>query len=301
MTRHMEVILTGVDGSEWYLAGDARRIGYVELRPGPQMLMDAPAKTFWVQGAQRMHYQGHQFERRDPVFAVTIEGTTPEHWREIDSKFRLALGMYDQQFRMTVRTPDSVRHLDMRLLTHPKAYESGEWEKGKDPHLYRASTLLINAASEQPFWYADDWTREWEVTSSSWSTTFDIENLGDIDVWAKYFLPAPGAWQVSDKSFGQEWKYQRKKGIDANRMAPPFPTLVAGEDLDVDADPDEELMVAANEAPVWARYNGNGLLYPVPGLTKATPWTITGTGLIPGSGVSMTLPRRYSRPMGVSL
>ncbi|NEW33847.1 hypothetical protein GV791_14915 [Nocardia cyriacigeorgica] len=301
MSDYMEVVLTGCNGREFYLEGPEAGQSNYELRPGPQMLIDAPAKTFWLQGAQRMHYQGRQFERRDPVFAVNIFGDDPNHWRELDSQLRLALGMYDDQFRMTIRTPDSERHLDMRLLNQPQAWQSGEWENGKDPHLFRASTLLINAASEQPFWYADDWTKEWEVTSSTWSTTFDIENLGDIEVWPKYFLPAPGTWTVSDKSFGQEWKHQRKKGIDANRTAPPFPTLLPGEDLDVDADPDEELMVAANEAPVWARYNGNGLLYPIPGLTKATPWTISGTGLTPGSGLTMTLPRRYSRPLGVSL
>ncbi|WP_280185900.1 MULTISPECIES: hypothetical protein [Nocardia] len=301
MSDYMEVTLTGCNESEWYLAGPDIENSYVELRPGPQMLIDAPAKTFWLQGAQRMHYQGRQFERRDPTFVVNIFGDDPDHWRWVDSQFRLALGLYDEQFRMTIRTSDSERHLDMRLLNQPKAYESGEWEKGKDPHLHRASTLLINAAAEQPFWYGEDWSDEWEVTSSTWSTTFDITNPGDIEVWPKYFLPAPGTWKVSDKSFGQEWKHQRKKDVDINRTAPDFPTLLAGEDLDVDADPDEELMIAANEAPVWARYNGNGLLYPIPGLTQPTSWTISGTGLSVGSGLTMTLPRRYSRPIGVSL
>ncbi|WP_228002135.1 hypothetical protein [Nocardia australiensis] len=301
MTDYMAVELTGVDGSHWDLEGPNVGAQGVELRPGPKKFIDAPAKTFWLQGAQRMHYQGRQFERRDPIFAVNIFGDDPDQWREIDSKFRMALGMYDTEFRLTVTTADGPRHLDMRLLNDPQAWESGEWEKGKDPHLYRSSTLLINAAAAQPFWYADDWVKELEVTSSTWSTTFDIRNLGDIDVWPKYFLPAPGTWTVSDKSFGQEWKYQRKAGVDANRTAPPFPALLAGEDLDVDSDPDEELMVAANEAPVWARYNGNGLNYPIPGLTPATPWTISGTGLAAGSGLTMTLPRRYSRPLGVSL
>src|SRR5690606_23253237 len=180
-------------------------------------------------------------------------------------------------------------------------WETAEWEKGKDPHLIRTSTLLINAAAEVPFWQSEDWVKEWEVASTNWSETFLIENPGDIEVWPKYFLPAPGQWQVSDKSFGQEWKHQRKKDIDLDRMAPPFPTLLPGEDLDVDSDPDEELMIAANEAPVWARYDGNDLMYPVPGLTPETEWTISGTGLHVGDGVKMTLPRRYSRPLGVSL
>lgn len=301
VTDFMEVTLTGVDGSQWYLEGPNIQDSPVELRPGFKKMIDAPAKTLWVQGANRMHYQGRQFERRDPIFGVNIFGDDPDHWREVDSKFRLALGLYDEEFRVTVTTSDGTRHLDMRLLSDPIPYESGEWEKGKDPHLYSASTLLINGASAQPFWYADDWTKEFEVTSSTWSRTFDIENRGDIESWPKYFLAAPGTWTVDDKSFGQEWKRQRKAGVDVNRTAPPFPALLVGEDLDVDADPDEELMVADNEAPVWARYNGNGLLYPIPGGTLATPWTISGTGLTVGSGAHMTLPRRFSRPLGVTV
>src|SRR5690606_11787234 len=161
MSDYMEVVLTGCNGREFYLEGPEIGRSNYELRPGPQMLIDAPAKTFWLQGAQRMHYQGRQFERRDPTFAINIFGDDPNHWRDLDSQLRLALGMFDDQFRMTIRTPDSERHLDLRLLNQPQAWQSGEWEKGKDPHLYRASTLLVNAAAEQPFWYADDWTKEW--------------------------------------------------------------------------------------------------------------------------------------------
>jgi len=295
----MEVELTGVHGEQYFLEGP--RVEDVELRPGPKQLIDAPVRTFWLQGAQRMHYQGFQFERRDPIFSLNICGSDPDHWRWLDSQVRLAFGFPDDQFRITVRTPDSERWLDLRMLSTPTAWETAEWEKGKDPHLIRTSTLLINAAAEVPFWQSEDWVKEWEVDSTNWSETFLIENPGDIEVWPKYFLPAPGQWQVSDKSFGQEWKHQRKKDIDLDRMAPPFPTLLPGEDLDVDSDPDEELMIAANEAPVWARYDGNDLMYPVPGLTPETEWTISGTGLHVGDGVKMTLPRRYSRPLGVSL
>ncbi|WP_147404003.1 hypothetical protein [Nocardia panacis] len=293
----MSIWLTGADGSIWDLDGDQG----VELRPGPKRIIDAPAKTFWIAGAANMHYQGRQFERRDPTFAVNIFATdgNPDTWRDIDSQFRRALGMYDQQFTLHIETDDGVRHLDLRLLSEPTAYENGSWE-GKNPHLYATSTLLINAAAEQPFWYADDFTFTWTTATGSGSTTFRAQNLGDIEVWPKYFVNAPGTWTLPDYSWGQEGAYQRPANIDTARTVT-LPALVAGEDCAIDSDPDQEALVAANGSPIWARWNGNSLLYPIAAGTKPTAVPISVTGANANAAVTVRIPRRYSRPFGVSL
>lgn len=296
----MSIWLRGVDGSRWDLSGPDQGIQGVELRPGPKRFFDAPAKTFWIQGPESSFYQGKQFERRDPTFAVNIVGEDERDWRDIDSRFRQALGMYDDQFRITVETDFDIRHLDMRLLSDPVAYENGQWE-GKDPSLYGASTLLVNAAAAQPFWYADDLEFSWSLPSgTAGSTTFLAENLGDVIVWPRYFVTAPGLWVLPDRSWGQEVAHQRPPGADAERTVP-LPGLAVGEDCDVNSDPDEEWLVAANNAPVWARTNGNGMLYPIAPRTPPTAVPISVSGANPGAAVTMTIPRRYSRPFGVKL
>lgn len=300
----MRITLTGVDGSSWVLAGpgspDDGEAG-VSLRPGPKRLIDAPAKTFWVQGAANMTYQGKQFQRRDPTFTVNIIGDTPREWRNFDSEFRMALGMYDDQFQITVETEDSTRHLDLRLLQDPTPWESGPWESGRDPHLLKASTLMIAAAAEQPFWYADDLVFTWSTPTGSGTVSFPYENRGDVIVWPKYFVNAPfSELDLPDHSWGQEMEYQRPAGADATRTVK-IVDVRTGEDLDVDSDPDEEYLVAANGAPVWARQDGNALIYPIAPKTPPTPCSITLTGASANAGVTVTIPRRYSRPIGVSI
>lgn len=300
MSDHMVITMTGADGSSWNLTDPEPGPAGVELRPGPKKLIDAPARTFWIQGASRMHYQGKQFERRDPIFGVNVYADHPDVWRDIDSQFRMALGMYDQQFTITVETPDGVRHLDLRLLSEPTAYESGEWE-GKAPDLHCVSTLLISAAAEMPFWYAEDYTESWSLPSgTSGSHNFSHSNPGDIEVWPRYFCTAPGTWTLPDRSWGQEAAYQRPLSADATRTVA-LPALVIGEDLDVNADPDEEALVAANGALVWARWSGNGLLYPIKPQTPPTSVAVSVSGASTGAAVTMTLPRRFSRPFGVTL
>ncbi len=300
----MRLTLTGVDGSTWILAGDgAPEDGDagVTMRPGPKRLIDAPAKTFWVQGAANMSYQGKQFQRRDPTFTVNIVGDTPREWRELDSKFRMALGMYDDQFHLMAETADSTRHLDLRLLQDPTAWENGPWESGRDPHTLMASTLLVPAAAEQPFWYADDLEFTWSTDTGNGSVTFPYENRGDVIVWPKYFVNAPfDELVLPDKSWGQELAFQRPAGADVNNTVTIVDVRV-GEDVDIESDPDEEFIVAANGAPVWARQDGKALTYPIAPKTLPTDCTITISGAHPDAGVTVTIPRRYSRPIGVSV
>ncbi|MFD4457703.1 hypothetical protein [Nocardia sp. NPDC058480] len=304
MSDQMIIWLKGVDGSRWDLSGPDAGLQGIELRPGPKRIIEAPAKTFWLQGADRQFYQGKQFERRDPVFAVNIfppaNSSDPLVWRDVDSRFRMALGMYDEEFRLTVETGGDVRYLDMRLLSDPVPYENGQWE-GKDPHLYAASTLTINAAASQPFWYASDLEFSWSLPSgTSGSTTFPFENRGDVIVWPEYFVTAPGKWTLPDRSRGLEAAYQRPAGSDLNRNET-LPLLFSGEDCHVNSDPDEEFLVAANNAPVWARTNGRGLLYPIAPKTLPENLPVSVTDANPGAAVTLTIPRRYSRPFGVKI
>ncbi|MBF6328728.1 hypothetical protein [Nocardia transvalensis] len=300
MSRYLTLYLNGADGSRWNLTDATEG---VMLRPGPQKIIDAPAKTFWLETSTGSHYQGMRFERRDPVFSVQIHHENPDIWADIDSRFRMALGMYDEEFELEAHTSYGVRRLKMRLLTDPVAYANADYE-GKDPWLTHDSTLGISAACGMPFWEADPIEMSWALGSgTSGSTRFEFENRGDVVVWPRYFVTAPGKWRLPDRSWGQKLyaiptpPYHRGL-LDADRMVW-LPELVAGEDCSVDTDPDEATLVAANGAPVQARWNSNGLLYPLRAHLLPTQVTVEVTNANPGAAITIWLPRRYSRPWGV--
>lgn len=307
MNIDLEIWLEGVDGSVWHLAGPGEGVEGVMMRPGYTKLVDAPAKTFWVQGANQMHYQGSQFERRDPLFSVQIHHPDRWVWSDIDSRFRMALGMYDDEFTMGVKTQMSgVRRLKMRLLQEPTAYATADYEKNmKSPFLFGDTTLLIPAAAAQPMWYADPVVSSWTSTTGSGSGTLTAQNSGDVVTWPKYFCNAPGQWTLADWSWAQDVIFQygpplRSRAVADAARTQWLPTLVAGEDLDVDTDPDEETLIAANGAPVQARWSGNGLLYPIAPHTPATAVPVSLTGGHAGAGITMTVPQWFSRPWGVT-
>lgn len=305
--RFLKLWLVGQDGSRWNLTDETEG---VMLRPGPSMLIDAPAKTYWIDSSTGSHYQGMSFGRRDPVFSVQIKDPSPNPnpyvWADIDSRFRRALGMVgDDEFQLEAHTAYGVRSITMRLLTEPTAYATADYEK-KSPWLTTDSTLAISAACEDPFWQADPLELTWELASgTSGSGTIPIENRGDVPVFWKAFATAPALWTVADFSWGQKIyakatpPYTRAFD-DADRTVA-LPALLTGEDTDINTDPDEQTLVAHNGAPVQARWNSNGLLYPLRAYLEPTPVPISVTGANPGAAITFTIPRAFSRPWGATL
>lgn len=302
MSFFFRMWLQGADGSTWNLAGpDAGREGAMML-PGVSKLVDAPAKTFWVQGASQMHYQGRQFERRDPLFTVALHDPDRGVWSDVDSRFRMALGMYDDIFTLAVETEAwGTRYLDMQLLQEPTAYNSNAAEKN---WAFGDTTLQIPAACAQPFWYAPPVTSSWVSTTGSGSGTLLAQNLGDVPVWPKYFVNAPGTWTLPDFSWGQALYFQYGPPLTSRAVADAgrtiaLPALTTGEDCSVDSDPNQETLIAANGDLVQARWAGNGLLYPIAPHTPPTAVPVSVSGGNPGCAVEMTIPQWFSRPWGV--
>lgn len=299
MSRFLRITLTGQDSSVWELAGPEAGTQGVELMPKVKMLFDAPATTFWIKSAFGSFYQGFQYKRRDPVFAVSIHGDNPDDWSLIDSQFRIALGNPNQTFMLTFETDQGSRTLCMRLLEQPVSYETGEWET-KDPFLFCDSTLSIPAACENPFWVADPIITSCTFASGTGTEQVWVGNDGDIPIWLEWKITAPCTITLPDYSWGQETLYGAAPGSDATRTVL-LPTLVAGEDLDVNSNPDQPLMVAANEDPVVNRAAGIQLLYPVAPFTPLTQVPVTMSGGPSNATVYVISPQWFSRPWGVSL
>ena len=303
VSDYLKFYLIGQDGSRWNLTDETEG---VLLRPGPTMLFDAPARTFWLDTSTGSHYQGMQFTRRDPVFSVQIHDPDgdPYMWADTDSRFRMALGMVGEDtFTLEAHTSYGIRRIRMRLLAEPKAYESAPYE-GKDPWMTHDSTLAIMAACEKPFWEADPVELSWELESgTAGSGTVPFENRGDVPVFWKATATAPAHWRLPDKSWGQKIyaksTYPFNRAVDdANRMVW-LPELLAGEDTDIDTDPDEPTLIAHNGAPVQARWASNGFYYPIKPFTKPVPVPVQVEDAFPGAAIQFWIPRHYSRPWGV--
>jgi hypothetical protein len=298
VSQYLKYYLIDRFGHRWNLTDETEG---VLLRPGPQKLIDAPAKTYWLESSTGSHYQGMRFERRDPVFSVQIYHPDPLVWADIDSRFRMGLGMVGEDtWQIECHSPYGIRRINMRLLMEPTAYASADYEK-YDPFETHDSTLAISAACEQPFWEADPIEFDWEPDTP----TVMFENRGDVPIWWSALATAPGHYRVPDRSWGQKiyaksvYPYNRADD-DATRMEW-LPEIFAGEDLSINTHPDVPTLVAANGAPVQNRWQSRGLLYPIAPGTLPTAVGMEATGVSPGGGIHFWLPRWFSRPWGVTL
>lgn len=292
----VSIWLTGMDGSHWDLAGPNAGFQGVELAPRPQWFIDAPAKTYWVQTNAGFTYQTWRPDQRRPLFIVRIAGTDMWAWHDTDSRFRLALGMYDDQFTLNCASADGTRTLTCQLYDAPKAYETEQWE-GKDPHLFCESTLVISAACSDPYWEDTPYVTTWQSPGDG-SGTITLLNNGDVESWPRWQVTAPGTWTIPDFSWGNT--YWGNAAADAARTVT-LPTLQPGEGLDIDTDPKAVApWAAANGAPVWYRSHGRMNIYPISRRTPATVCPISVADTIGVSVAQVTVPQRYSRPWGVT-
>jgi hypothetical protein len=300
MSDYLRYILVGASGREWDLTRSSRE--GVELRPGAQQFIDAPASTFWIKSIYGQSYQGSQWKRREPTFAVTIAGKTADRWEQIDSDFREDLGIGipgAQTFTLRAETGAACRTLCMRLLEHPEAYTKGDWE-GKDPHLFRKSTLAIPAACERGFWTGKSLVSSVTFPTGNGTLPIWVANYGDVPIWLFWSLPAPGTWTVPDYSWGQEEDFGYVAGEWATRTLTLSP-LTSGEDLEIETNPDGKGMIAANGDPVQQRNGGIQFIFPVAPHTPPTQIPLELVGGNAGTTAYVTCPAWFSRPWGVSL
>ncbi|WP_405490489.1 hypothetical protein [Nocardia sp. NBC_00511] len=273
--------------------------------PKPKNFYDSPAVTYWISsGGGLQKYQGFSYKRRDPLFGLVIAGDDPEEEIAIADQVRQDLGDPDDTFQLEAETTRwGVRRLTMRLLEDPKSFETGDWE-GKDPFNFQANTVMVSAACEQPHWAADPVTSAWTLSSGTSGSTSSFAhpgNPGDIAVFPRWTLNAPGQWTLPDLSFGQEIDFQRTPGADTNLMFPVV-ALLAGEDVEVDTNTDKPfiLTVAGGLGP-WMRSNGREMIYPVAPYTPPFSTTVSVTGATAGVAATIEVDRWYSRPFGMSL
>lgn len=293
MSKQLKIEITGRDGSQWVISGPGFGQQGVILKPKVSQLIDTPVKTLYVPGPFGEEFAGKRVQRREMVFTVQIgsEEMTPEEWAVADAAWRWAWD-YQEESTMTITvlnadgTVDSSRYMKLRLLEEPKSYGD------RDPFIYGDDEVVMTCTATFPYWRSADRVYEWSTTSASGSHTFTIANDGDVPVWPRWNISAPGTWTLPDYSWGNDM-YSRAVE-DAERTIA-VPTLPAGAHASVDSDPRVQTIICVNEYPAQQHWKGHDLLYPVmPGVSDSVPVSVSGaTG---GAAVQLVLPAWYSRP-----
>lgn len=293
MSSRLKIEIEGRDGSQWCISGPGFGAEGVILKPKVSQLIDTPVKTLFVPGPFGEEFAGKRVQRREMVWTVQIGGEEidPDEWADIDAAWRWAWD-YEEESTMTATVLDeagavvSSRYMKLRLLEEPKSYGD------KDPYIHGDDEVVMTVTATFPYWRSEDQVFEWSTGSASGSTNFAVTNDGDVPVWPRWSLSAPGAWIVSDRSWGNDM-YSR--GVaDAARVVG-IPELPAGAHASVDSDPRVQSIVCVNGYPAQHHWRGNDLLYPVmPGASGNVSVSVSGaTG---GAAAQLRLPRWYSRP-----
>jgi hypothetical protein len=286
----------GCDGSYWYISGpEIPEEAGVTLNPKLTGAIDAPVKTQWLPGAFGQEAQGYRWERRDIVFAVQTFAQDPETWMTVDSEWRAAFD-YVKETRIAYTTSAGTRWINVRMLEEPKSYE-GETDNGKSPFLICDSTIVMTVASDLPFYIGETDVYEWSLTGQTFgSTTIDIVNESDVEVWPRWTLTGGATWTLPDFSWGSN-DYGRA-AEDAGRTLD-LPALTVFENVVVDSDPRKQTILSSNMSNVQGRWKGNDLLYPLaPGATESLPISVTNITNPAGAALRLEIPKWFSRPWG---
>ncbi|NGX06458.1 MULTISPECIES: hypothetical protein [Mycobacteroides] len=285
MTDFLKIELTGRDGSHWVLSGPGMGKQGVTLSPSLQQFYDAPVRTMYVPGPFGEEYAGKRVQRREIVFSVQAWDADPDTWATIDSAWRWAWD-YDEESTLSVTTSDGTRYLNVRLMEEPKPYYE------KDPHITADNPIVMTVTSTFPYWQEEPKEYIWETLHTQDLTTFPVRNDGDVPVWLRWVLTAPGRWILPDFSWVNDM-YSR--GLEDLGRTVPLPTLVAGEHVSADSDPRVQTLISANGMPTQHRWKGNDLLYPLmPGKGSDIPVQLKDAPQ--GGACKLTVPRWFSRP-----
>lgn len=298
LSQYLKIEIEGRDGSNWIISGPGKGDGGVILKPRVSQLIDTPVKTLFVPGPFGEEYAGKRVQRREMVFTVQVgsEEMTPEEWAEADAAWRWAWD-YEEESTMTVTVYDdageevSSRYMKLRLLEEPKSYGD------KDPFIHGDDEVVMTVTATFPYWRAEDRIYEYSTGGALVNAYFNIVNDGDVPVWPRWNLTAPGRWTLPDYSWGND-QYSRG-AADATRTVQ-LPLLPPGAHASVDSDPRVQTIICVNEFPAMQQWKGKDLLYPImPGVSASVPVSanMAAVGSTPvGAAVQLRVPRWYSRP-----
>ena len=135
----------------------------------------------------------------------------------------------------------------------------------KDWNIHGFARAVVSAIALQPMWESEAEHVSWSNPSAGQNVGYlPLSNPTDQDLWLEYTMD-PAQWSFADFSFGQEKKWRRTVGVDADRM---IVTPVLTKKLSVMADPVMDTYVAADGSNAAGLFNGIEPMYAVPAYTE---------------------------------
>ena len=289
------------DGNtEWFtLLGPGKGDRGVWLATDVDGYYDEPFEGIYNSHAYQIGstFGGIRINHRDVLFEAHVKATATATWEENDSFWRKAWsGKKDSKLWVTGES--SRRHLPLKL------FETPVFKPQYDPHTQAVGTIGMHCRAEYPRWLEPDVTAEWisntDTTNGSWNTgTVGVWNPTDTDCWLKWTVQAyPGAvYKLPDFSFGNDKEDRAVE--DATRQIV-MPELLAGENLKVDTNEEEQQVASSIDTQVYMRMNALTFFYPVPAYTKTKKYLPVAVKNAPaGVGVQVRMPRQWTRPWGL--
>ncbi|WP_426716520.1 hypothetical protein ACEN19_00010 [Corynebacterium auriscanis] len=214
-------------------------------------LYDAPAVSTVKSrvGQPGAQFLGVRFPERRITLSLTSFASGPMEWARVDSALRKAFD-YEMDATLTVVSPLSgARRLKIRLAEEP------EYREDVDPHAFRVGRWDYSVVALDPFWRGEDYSDEFVFDGLNWyGGNVTVTNYGDIPTWPKWVLTAPAKFILPDVDL--------KNPDNKRQVVLPFQPL--GRTVLVDTDPGEEMIVANDDALLWAQMSGQFFMNPIP-------------------------------------
>lgn len=277
------VEVVGVNGDTVIIAGPDTGVDGVWLEEGFTGFFDPVVETSRKPVANRpgTKYLGFRMKERVMTFSVMIAGddSPAGSWESRDERWRRlwAFGEYT-----TMRFTTDVSQRSIRVML-----DEIEVDTRFDPRTSQATRVLMTVVADDPFYYGPEYTQSFTVQAGRFlQLAVQEANPGDVPAFTEWVLEAPGKWTLPDEDIpGRHTTH-----VD-------LPTLAAGEHLTVNTDPGARQLIAANNAPVWARMNGVRFRHPIPPHTRAHVFPVKCDRESSGQ---LRIKRRYLRPWGLS-
>lgn len=256
MSGTFDLVIHGVDGSEWVVHGPRSHREPARLLAGKLGdFYEPPLEATYrgVVGQAGASYRGHRVLERYIPLRMAFYG---DAWREVEARFRAAFAP-DADATLTVTT-----HAWGSRWMRARLAEAPAYEDGLDPGVNAAMVKLYSLVAGDPFWYAGEVHDEFVFDGSNWAgDTVTVDNPTDVPAWPAWVLTAPAKFGLPDIDLTAAHPAQRFVYL---------PFQPHGRTVRVDTDPLAETIVANDATLMWAQLNGQFFDNPIPPRTPPT-------------------------------
>lgn len=305
--------ILGINGDRCRVSGPGMGDWGPELAKHSTGLFDSPFKTNWGKSMLGERFESWIPQRRDIVATFHILNPAtgdsleydPDLWHTIYSRFRALFGSTpEQEATIIYGSVDGERQIRVRLLQEAKSFSNSTIEGG-DPHLNQYGSVTMTLAAENPYYIGPTEKYAWETNGQgNFWFTLPHYNPCTVMIWKEWYLTDMAQWTLPDYSYG--WEEYGRGVADAGKTVR-LPLLLDGESLHVQTRPDQETLIAENEAPVGNRLAGKDFEYPIlpgAGSPDANLGCVVRADNVTnpdGARCELLLPRWYAEPFSTPL